>query len=59
LSNINQGDRNNLTQNLDSSFISIDERGNIIPKTLEATLVVAQTYLLTTQPTTNDPHAEM
>jgi hypothetical protein len=37
-----------LVMNLESSFISVDERGNIIPKTPEATLVEAQTYLLTT-----------
>jgi hypothetical protein len=46
-------------QNLDSSFLSIDERGNIIPKTLETALVVAQAYLLTTQPAPGDPRESM
>jgi hypothetical protein len=46
-------------QNLDSSFLSIDERGNIIPKTAEATLMVAQAYLQTTQPTRGDPRESM
>jgi hypothetical protein len=41
-------------QNLDSSFLSIDERGNIVPKTPEAALVAAQAYLLTTQPAPGD-----
>jgi hypothetical protein len=42
-------------QNLNSSFLSIDERGNIIPKSPEAALVAAEAYLLTTQPTPGDP----
>jgi hypothetical protein len=46
-------------QNLDSSFLSIDERGNIIPNTAEATLVVAQAYLQTTQPAPGDPRESM
>jgi hypothetical protein len=46
-------------QNLDSSFLSIDERGNIIPKTPEEALVVAQAYLLTTQPAPGDSRESM
>jgi hypothetical protein len=46
-------------QNLDSSFLSIDERGNIITKTPEAALVEAQAYLLTTQPAPGDPRESM
>jgi hypothetical protein len=42
-------------QNLDSSFLLVDERGNIMPKTPEAALVAAQAYLLTTQPAPGDP----
>jgi hypothetical protein len=49
----------NLSRNLDSSFLSVDERGNIIPKTPEATLVTAQAYLFTTQPTLGDPMESM
>jgi hypothetical protein len=49
-----RGNRENRVQNLDSSFLSIDERGNIVPKTPEAALVAAQAYLLTTQPAPGD-----
>jgi hypothetical protein len=45
--------------NLDLSFLSVDERGNIIPKTPEAALVAAQAYLFTTQPTPGDPREHM
>jgi hypothetical protein len=44
---LDNGKRQNLAQNLKSSFLSIDERGNVVPKTLEAALVAAQAYLLT------------
>jgi hypothetical protein len=37
-------ERRSLSRNLESSFIYVDERGNIIPKTPEAALVAAQTY---------------
>jgi hypothetical protein len=33
------------------SFISVDERGWIVPKTPKVAIVAAQTYLLNTQPT--------
>jgi hypothetical protein len=48
-----------LARNLESSFLSVDERGNIIPKTPEAALVVVQAYLFTTQPTPGDPRESM
>jgi hypothetical protein len=35
---VNKGNR---MQNLDSSFLSVDERGNIVPKTSEVALVAA------------------
>jgi hypothetical protein len=57
--NLEHVDRRNLTQNLYSSFLSVDERGNIIPKMLEASLVAAQAYLFTTQPTPRDPRESM
>jgi hypothetical protein len=57
--NLEYVDRRNLSQNLDSSFLSVDERGNIIPKTPEPTLVAAQAYLFTTQPTPGDPREHM
>jgi hypothetical protein len=39
--------------------MSVDARANIIPKTPEATLMAAQTYLLATQPAVDDPRADM
>jgi hypothetical protein len=53
--NLEHSDRQNLSRNLNSSFLSVNEQGNIIPKTLEATLVAAQTYLYTTRPSPGDP----
>jgi hypothetical protein len=46
--NLDHADKMNLSRYLDSSFLSVDERGNIIPKTPEAALVVARAYLFTT-----------
>jgi hypothetical protein len=43
-------------RNLNSSFLSVDERRNIIPKTPKAALVAAQAYLFTTQPTHQGTH---
>jgi hypothetical protein len=42
-----------------SSFLSVDERGNIVPKTPEVALVAAQAYLLTTQLAPGDPRERM
>jgi hypothetical protein len=53
--NLEHSDRRNLSRNLDSSFLSVDERGNIMLKTPEA----AQAYLYTTQPTPGDPREHM
>jgi hypothetical protein len=52
-------ERQSLSKNLDSSFLSVDEQGNIIPKTPEAALVAAQTYMYTTQPSPGDPREHM
>jgi hypothetical protein len=57
--NLNRAEKRNLSRNLDSSFLSIDERGNIIPKTPEAALVAAQAYLFATQPTSGDRREHM
>jgi hypothetical protein len=57
--NLEHSDRQNLSRNLDSSFQSVDEQGNIMPKTPEAALVAAQTYLYTTQPNLGDPREHM
>jgi hypothetical protein len=57
--NLKHSERQSLSKNLDSSFLSVDEQGNIIPKTPEAVLVAAQTYLYTTQPSPGDPREHM
>jgi hypothetical protein len=57
--NLEHSERRSLSENLDSSFLSVDEQGNIIPKTLEAALVAAQTYLYTTRPSPGDPREHM
>jgi hypothetical protein len=57
--NLEHTDRRNLSRNLDSSFLSVNEQGNIIPKTPEAALVAAQIYLYTTQPNPEDPREHM
>jgi hypothetical protein len=57
--NLEHSDRRNLSRNLDSSFLSVNEQGNIIPKTPEAALVAAQTYLYTTRPSPGDPREHM
>jgi hypothetical protein len=43
------------TQNLNSSFLTVNEIGSIMPEKPEAALVVAQAYMLTTQPEPGDP----
>jgi hypothetical protein len=53
--NLEHSDRRNLSRTLDSYFLSVDDQGNIMPKTPEATLVAAQTYLYTMQPNPGDP----
>jgi hypothetical protein len=57
--NLEHSDRRNLSRNIDSSFLLIDEQGNIMPKPPEAALVVAQTYMYTTQPNPGDPREHM
>jgi hypothetical protein len=47
--NIEYSERQSLSKNLDLSFLSVNEQGNIIPKTPEAALVAAQAYLHTTR----------
>jgi hypothetical protein len=53
--NLEYSDRQSLSKNLDSSFLSVDEQGSIIPKTPEAALVATQAYLHTTRPNPGDP----
>jgi hypothetical protein len=57
--NLDHGERQNLAWNLESSFLSVDEQGYIMPKMPEAVHVREQAYLLTTQPTPGDPHEGM
>jgi hypothetical protein len=40
--NLEYSNRQSISKNLDSSFLTVDEQGNIIPKTPEAALVAAQ-----------------
>src|SRR3954454_12773215 len=44
-----------LVQNLDMSFMTVDTRGNIIPKTPEAGYMAAHTYMMSTRPQPGDP----
>jgi hypothetical protein len=57
--NLKYSDRQSISKNLDSSFLSVDEQENIVPKTPEAALVAAQAYLLTTRPSPGDPREHM
>jgi hypothetical protein len=57
--NLKYSERQSVSKNLDSSFLLVDEQGNIIPKTSEAALVAAQTYLYTTRPSPGDPREHM
>jgi hypothetical protein len=47
------------TKNLNSSFLTVDEDGNIMQDTPEPALVAAQAYLLTMQPENEDPRESM
>jgi hypothetical protein len=57
--NLKYSDRQSLSKNLNSSFLSVNKQGNIIPKTPEAALVAAQAYLHTTRPSPGDPREHM
>jgi hypothetical protein len=59
MENLEYSERRSLSKNLDSSFLSVDEQGNIIPKTPETALIAAQTYLYTTPPSPGDPREHM
>jgi hypothetical protein len=50
LENIPVGEWENLIQNLDMSFMSIDTRGNIIPKTPEVGYMAALAFILACKP---------
>jgi hypothetical protein len=57
--NLEYSERQSISKNLDSSFLSVNEQGNIIPKTPEVALVAAQAYLHTTRPNPGDPREHM
>jgi hypothetical protein len=57
--NLEYSERQSISKNLDLSFLLVDEQGNIIPKTPEVALVVAQAYLHTTRPNPGDPREHM
>jgi hypothetical protein len=57
--NLEYSKRQSISKNLNSSFLSVDEQGNIIPKTPEVALVAAQAYLFTTRPSPGDPREHM
>jgi hypothetical protein len=57
--NLEYSKRRSLSKNLNSSLLSVNEQGNIIPKTPETALVAAQTYLYTTRPSLGDPREHM
>jgi hypothetical protein len=57
--NLDYSERQSISKNLGSSFLSVDEQGNIIPKTPEAALVAAQAYLHITRPNLGDPREHM
>jgi hypothetical protein len=57
--NFEYSERQSLFKNLDSSFLSVDEQENIIPKTPEVAPVAAQAYLHTTRANPGDPREHM
>jgi hypothetical protein len=57
--NLGHSERQSISKNLDSSFLSVNDQGNIIPKTPEAALVAAQAYLHTTRANRGDPREHM
>jgi hypothetical protein len=48
-----------LVQDLDMTFMSIDSRGNITPKTPEAAYMAAHAYMMATRPPPGDPRASL
>ena len=55
LANVPEHERENLIQNLDMSFMSIDTRGHIIPKTPEAGYLATHAFMLASKPPAGDP----
>jgi hypothetical protein len=59
LANVPEAYRENLIQNLNMSFMSIDTRGNIIPKTPEAGYMATHAFLMASRPPQGDPRASL
>ena len=60
LNNIPENNRgDHLIQDLDLTFMSVDSRGNITPKTPEAAYMATHTYMLATKPTNGDPRTAL
>jgi hypothetical protein len=57
--NLEYSERQSISKNLDSFFLSVDKQENIIPKTPETALLAAQAYLYTTRPNPGDPREHM
>jgi hypothetical protein len=51
--NIPANDR--VIRDLDMSFMTMDTRGRLVPKTPEAAYIAAHTYMMATKPTEDDP----
>ncbi|KAK1616220.1 hypothetical protein QYE76_021737 [Lolium multiflorum] len=54
LAHLPEQEREQLIQNLNMSFMSIDTRGNIIPKTPEAGYMATQAFILASRPPAGD-----
>jgi hypothetical protein len=55
LANVHEHERENLIQDLDMSFMSIDMRGHIIPKAPEAGYLATHAFMLASKPPAGDP----
>ena len=58
LAGVPDAERSHMTRNLESSFMSLDANGNVIPITPAAAIPAVATYLQVTQPPEGDPRAE-
>jgi hypothetical protein len=59
LNGISEGNQREMSRNLDVSFMTVDSRGNMHPKTPQAAIVTCKTYRMTTQPAPGDPRAQV
>src|SRR4051812_48144957 len=51
--------RSDITTTLNTSFMSMDVNGNVIPKTPQAAIMAATTYLMSHPPSVGDPKSAM